>query len=239
MGELLYSIPVPNKHIQRSLIDMKLILEQWRDYIIEEKGRREDEPAVKRAKKLAAIGKPDRTSWVAGADELESLGKGIMEDGEACGSNPWRNSQGEFSSASDAKVYTTGYSGDNKRQGCTKQGKWKASNGSKGSESDKKCGQDTKTGNKYSIRCKDNKKLWNEYLTEDGLIEIEPKALEAIVSKLIAREMKRMNTLDEGSDGERVRNFCNAKGFQSTEQFLKRQNAMVASAEGDLYKSKK
>ena len=213
MGELLYSIPVPNKHIQRSLIDMKLILEQWRDYIIEQKGRREDEPAVKRAKKLAAIGKPDRTSWVAGADELESLGKGIMEDGEACGSNPW--------------------------QGCTKQGKWKASNGSKGSESDKKCGQDTKTGNKYSIRCKDNKKLWNEYLTEDGLIEIEPKALEAIVSKLIAREMKRMNTLDEGSDGERVRNFCNAKGFQSTEQFLKRQNAMVASAEGDLYKSKK
>ena len=218
---------------------MKLILEQWRDYLIEEKGRREEEPAVKRAKHLSAIGKPDRSSWVAGADELGSLAKGIMEDGEACGSNPYRNGNGEFSSEADAKVYTTGYSGDTKRKGCKKQSKWKASGGSRGSESDKECGQDTKTGKKYPIRCKDNKKLWNEYLTEDGLIEIEPQALEKIVLKLVNKELNRKMALGEGKSEQRVQQFCNAKGFQSQEQFLKRQNAMVASAEGDLYKDKK
>ena len=46
---------------------MKLLIEQWREYLVEEKKRKnhnEDYPSVKKAKRLKAIGKPDRDSWV-------------------------------------------------------------------------------------------------------------------------------------------------------------------------------
>ena len=83
---------------------MKLLIENWREYIDEANGevsrRRGDYPSVRKAKRLKAMGKPDESSWVPGADDLSSLGKGIVEDDtDACGSNPYRNANGEFSSA--------------------------------------------------------------------------------------------------------------------------------------------
>ena len=84
---------------------MKLLIESWRQYLQENQS---EYPSVKKAKRLKAIGKPDRKSWVAGMDDLDALAKGITEEeGEACGSNPYRNAQGELSTAKDATVYTT------------------------------------------------------------------------------------------------------------------------------------
>jgi len=231
---------------------MKLLLESWRDYLGELADEEEEElqlvddeeelleddeyPSVKKIKKDKALGKPGRSSWVHGADELDTLSKGVTEksDSEACGSNPYRNSDGEFSSPGDAKVFTTGYAGDGTRQNCKKQSKWKASAGGKGSEADKKCGRNPKTGKKYNIRCKDNVRLWSEYLTEDGLIEIEPDALEDIVSKIVQRELELHSIIEEGMTAKDVGKLCNANGYSTIEQFLNRQNAYVKSAEGKL-----
>jgi len=222
---------------------MKLLIENWRDYLEEAKGevsrRRDDYPSVKKAKRLKAIGKPDRSSWVAGADDLDSLAKGIVEDDpDACGSNPYRNSQGEFSSAGNSKVYTTGYSEDGKRKNCKKQGKWKSSSSGKGTEADKKCGRNPKTGKKYNIRCKDNEVLWEDYINNDGDIRIDKDKLEDIVIKIIDRAMDE-RTINEAKKPEQIKQFCNTNGYSSTEQFLYRQNQMVASSKGDLLKDKK
>ena len=221
---------------------MKLLIEQWREYLVEEKKRKnhnEDYPSVKKAKRLKAIGKPDRDSWVAGADDLNRLAHGIAEEsGEACGSNPYRDEDGMFSSSKDAKVFTTGYSDDNKRKDCSAQGKWRASGDGKGQASKKKCGRDPK-GKKYNLRCKDDVQLWEKFQDETGLIEIEPNALEDIITKILDRELNARAIVESGSGVNREQRFCNAKGYMTMEQFLKRQNAMVASAKGDLLKAKK
>jgi hypothetical protein len=220
----------------------KLILENWRAFIEEEKkkNRTDDYPSVAKEKRMKAIGKPDRSSWVAGSDELRSLARGIAEDDtEACGSNPYRDDLGRMSSAKDAKVYTTGYSDDKSRQDCKKQSKWKASGGGKGGESDKKCGRNPKTGKKYNIRCKDNEVLFQEYMQDDGFIKIKPDALEDIVSKLIDKEFEESGVLSEGYSKEQVAQFCNKQGYSTMQQFLNKQNAMVASAKGDLNKKQK
>jgi len=219
----------------------KLILENWRAFVEEAKKKNstDDYPSVEKEKRLKAMGKPDRSSWVAGSDELRSLARGIAEDDtDACGSNPYRDDLGRMSSAEDAEVYTTGYSDDNSRKNCKKQSKWKASGGGKGSESDKKCGRHPKTGKKYNIRCKDNEVLFQEYIQDDGFIKIKPDALENIVSKLIDRELEERGMLSEGYSPERVQKFCNKSGYLTMQQFLNKQNAMVASAKGDLHKEK-
>ena len=222
---------------------MKILLEQWREFLVEEKKRKnhnEEYPSVKKAKRDKAIGKPDKDSWVAGTDDLRDLGRGLTEeDGEACGSNPYRDKNGLFSTAKDAKVFTTGYSDDNKRTDCGSQGKWRASGGGKGQSAKKKCGRDTKTGKKYNLRCKDDAKLWQEYQKDTGLIEIEPNALEDIITKILDRELASRSIVEGGGGVNREERFCNEKGYLSIEQFLKRQNAMVASAKGDLMKDKK
>ena len=222
---------------------MKLLLEQWREYLVEEKKRKnhnEDYPSVKKAKRDKAIGKPDKDSWIAGTDELNSLARGLAEEsGEACGSNPHRDSLGRMSTAKNATVYTTGYADDNKRKDCSAQGKWRSSGGDKGKSAEKKCGRDVKTGKKYNLRCKDDAKLWQEFQKETGLIEIEPNALEDIITKIVDRELNARAIVESGSGVNREQRFCNAKGYMTMEQFLKRQNAMVASAKGDLLKSKK
>jgi hypothetical protein len=222
---------------------MKLLIENWREYIDEANGevsrRRGDYPSVRKAKRLKAMGKPDESSWVPAADDLSSLGKGIVEDDtDACGSNPYRNANGEFSSAGDAKVYTTGYAQDGKRAGCKKQSKWASSGGGKGSEADKKCGRNPETGQKYNIRCKDNEVLWEDYLNEDGMINIDKDELENIIIKIIDRTMEH-ETINEGNNPQQIKKFCNSNGYSSTEQFLYRQNQMVASSKGDLLKDKK
>ena len=144
-----------------------------------------------------------------------------------------------MSSAADAEVYTTGHADDGRRQDCKKQSKWKSSGAGKGSEADKKCGRNPKTGKKYNIRCRDNEVLWNEYMNDDGFINIKPDALEDIVIKIIDRHMGQQQTVNEGYSPEQVKQFCNKQGYSSTEQFLYRQNQMVASAKGDLLKDKK
>ena len=216
---------------------MKLLIESWRQYLQENQS---EYPSVKKAKRLKAIGKPDRKSWVAGMDDLDALSKGITEEeGEACGSNPYRNAQGEFSTAKDATVYTTGYADDNKRAGCKDQSKWRASGGGKGSEADKKCGRNPKTGKKYNIRCKDDEVLFQEYVNDKGIIEINKDELEAIITKILDREIDKRIELSEGTSPEKIKQFCNKNGYSSTAQFLYRQNQMVASAKGDLLKDKK
>jgi hypothetical protein len=222
---------------------MKLLIENWREYIDEANGevasRNGDYPSVRKAKRLKAIGKPGDSSWIAGVDELDSLAKGIVEDDtDACGSNPFRNAQGEFSSAVDAKVYTTGYPEDGRRTDCKKQSKWASSGGDKDSEADKKCGRNPKTGKKYNIRCKDNEVLWEDYLNGDGIININKDELENIIIKIIDRTMEH-ETMNEAKKPEQIKQFCNRNGYSSTEQFLYRQNQMVASSKGDLLKGKK
>ena len=223
---------------------MKLLIENWRKYLEEAtrnvSNSNDDYPSVKKAKREKALGKPDRKSWVAGVDELDALAKGIAEDDtDACGSNPYRDKLGRMSSAADAEVYTTGYADDGRRQDCKKQSKWKSSGAGKGSEADKKCGRNPKTGKKYNIRCRDNEVLWNEYMNDDGFINIKPDALEDILIKIIDRHMGQQQTVNEGYSPEQVKQFCNKQGYSSTEQFLYRQNQMVASAKGDLLKDKK
>ena len=216
---------------------MKLLIENWRQYLQE---NQDDYPSVKKAKRLKALGKPERKSWVAGMDDLDALGKGITEDEtEACGSNPYRNAQGEFSSQGDATVYTTGYADDNKRTDCKKQSKWRSSGGGKGSEADKKCGRNPRTGKKYNIRCKDDEVLFQEFINDDGLIEINKDELEEIITKILDREINKRVELSEGYSPEKIKQFCNKNGYSSTAQFLYRQNQMVASAKGDLLKDKK
>jgi hypothetical protein len=186
---------------------MKLLIESWRQYLQENQS---EYPSVKRAKRLKAIGKPDRKSWVAGMDDLDALAKGITEE-----------------------------EGDNKRAGCKDQSKWRASGGGKGSEADKKCGRNPKTGKKYNIRCKDDEVLFQEYVNDKGLIEINKDELETIITKILDREIDKRIELNEGPSQEKIKQFCNKNGYSSTAQFLYRQNQMVASAKGDLLKDKK
>ena len=177
---------------------MQALYESWRKFREEAEAESEDEEvddemvdedreyeSVRKIKRDKSILKPDRSSWVAGADDLRALSRGIAQEGEACGHNPYRKgSDGKFSTKSQAGVYTTGYSSDNKRSGdCPEQNKWQSSGGDKGSQSTRPCGRNPKTGKKYQYRCRDNAKLWNEHTDDTGMIKLEPSALEDIVSK--------------------------------------------------------
>ena len=226
------------------------LMENWRRYKgeVEEEYKVEDEEdtieeddeytSVKKAKREKALLKPDRGSWVAGADDLKQLSMGIAED-EACGHNPYRNASGEYTSAGDATVFTTGYSSDNKRgKDCPEQNKWQSSGGNKGTKSKRPCGRNPKTGKKYQYRCRDNAKLWEENTDEDGFIRLQPSALESIVTKIVRDELEKHQTINEGLSAKQIQSLCNQNGYSTTADFLKRQNAYVASAKGDLYKDK-
>ena len=76
-------------------------------------------------------------------------------------------------------------------------------------------------------------------MQDDGFIKIKPDALEDIVSKLIDKEFEESGVLSEGYTKEQVAQFCNKQGYSTMQQFLNKQNAMVASAKGDLNKKQK
>ena len=63
--------------------------------------------------------------------------------------------------------------------------------------------------------------------------------MEAIITKILDREIDKRIELSEGTSPEKIKQFCNKNGYSSTAQFLYRQNQMVASAKGDLLKDKK
>ena len=218
-------------------------LEDDEDVIDESEDDDDDDEfeSVKKIKRDRAMLKPDRTSWNPGADSLRSLSRGIAErivaEGEACGSNPYRDGSGKFSTKGSAKVYTTGYRADKRRSGdCPEQNKWSSSGGDKGTQGTYKCGRHPTTGKKYKHRCRDNEKLWNEHTGDDGLIKIHPSALERIVSKIVNSELEKRNQITEGLKKEQVARLCHANGYSTTEEFLKRQNAFVQSSKGDLGK---
>lgn len=221
---------------------MLTLMENWRRYqdkFEEEETIEEDDeyPSVKKAKREKALLKPDRDSWIAGADDLKQLSMGVAES-EACGHNPYRDASGQYSSAGDAAVFTTGYSSDNKRAGCRDQNKWQSSGGDKGTKSTRPCGRNPKTGKKYQYRCRDNAKLWEENTDEDGFIRLQPSALESIVTKIVRDELEKNQTVNEGLNAKQIQTLCNKNGYSTTADFLKRQNAYVASAKGDLFKDK-
>ena len=107
---------------------MKEFIDMWRKLIVEYESEasgelEEDLPADVKANRDRSLLKPGRSSWVAGADELKTLSKGIYEKkkderGEAAKAgcvgpiNVWHDYQGRFSTKKNARSYSTGYDGD-------------------------------------------------------------------------------------------------------------------------------
>jgi hypothetical protein len=164
---------------------------------------------------------------------LKQLANGIVE---GCLGSPHHDELGRWTSPDKAKVFSTGYKGDNTSKDCD-HGKWKSSGGSRGAASDKPCGRKP-SGEKYNIRCKDNKKLWQEYFDEETqLVSISVDDLEKVMYGVLNNLMAD-KAIIEGVDLSRDKalKLCNRYGYMSFQQFLVKQNALVASAKGDYGK---
>lgn len=113
--------------------------------------------------------------------------------------NPFRNSDGEYSSKEDAKVWTDGYENSN-RSDCT-GGKWRTDGSGKKFITKHKCGR-SKGGGKEEFKCKDGTKAYQEGMIEEDYIlgpsgEIMAPDLRNVSEGDLIEEINRR--IDEGT----------------------------------------
>lgn len=160
----------------------------------------EDYPSrKKRNKEKKYLLKPDRGSWIAGADDLAKGGltKGYVGMKEAkkprkkqCHAyNPSHNDSGEFTNPEQEKGSSSMAPPDAKSPDDCTWGQARRSSANRSTQSTKRpCGR----AGKY--RCKDGSKKYEEALLafeQESLTEGDTQQLEAYLSGVISRELQR------------------------------------------------
>ena len=191
-----------------------------------------------------------------GKEELDGLANGIYDEGkgkplctdkEGDKANPYHDEDGRFTSPEKSAGSWSNMPWGPHGSDCA-SGRMKRRSANKSTQfASLPCGRKTPTGGKEQNLCKGGKAYQEALIDEDDpYIKIRKSALKNLLSQELSSLIDDWESyLDEtealleqqGESAQAV--ACRRLGFMSWTDFLKRQNAYVLSAKGDLDKPKK
>ena len=236
---------------------MRITKDSLASLILEEMTSLEKEAESERKKKETERKRRLARETFPGKEPLDQLSKGIYDeakgkplctDKDGDKANPWKDEDGHFTSPEKAAGSWSNMPWGPHGSDCA-SGRKKRNSANRATQFTRlPCGRKTKEGGKAPYKCKDGSKAYQEAMIDedDPYIKVRKSALKTLLSQELSSLIDDWeNYLDEtealleqqGESAQAV--ACRRLGFMSWTDFLKRQNAYVLSAKGDLEKPKK
>ena len=235
---------------------MRITKDSLASLILEEMTSLEKEAESERKKKETERKRRLARETFPGKEPLDQLSKGIYDeakgkplctDKDGDKANPYHDGDGRFTSPEKAAGSWSNMPWGPHGSDCA-SGRMKRRSANKSTQfASLPCGRKTPDGGKEKNLCKGGKAYEESMVDEsDPYIKVRKSALKTLLSQELSSLIDDWeNYLDEtealleqqGESAQAV--ACRRLGFMSWTDFLKRQNAYVLSAKGDLDKPKK